>query len=70
MGILEKLLGELPELDLTTKVRIICDKIIEEEINQIIETEEYKKMSDKDKLKAIKSIKSKAKKLIFNKYNP
>ena len=35
MGILEKLLGELPELDLTTKVRIICDKIIEEEKENI-----------------------------------
>ena len=35
MGILETLLSELPELDLTTKVRIICDKILEEETSNI-----------------------------------
>lgn len=35
MGILETLLSEIPELDLTTKVRIICDQIIEEEAPNI-----------------------------------
>ena len=46
------------------------NKIIRKSILELTESEEYKKLNDDDKMKKIEQIKKKAKKYIFETYNP